>query len=128
MMGKQPSEKLLQVFGVSSAAFDYITRGKQQDVQRTLRKGFSSTIETGIPALRDALMAITWGIRQPNARSFNEDVESFLTRTKLWSADAASEHKMAVSPRAVVEGRMEAEIKKLEQVRSPLLKILSLII
>jgi hypothetical protein len=117
MMGKQPSEKPLQVFSVSSAAFDHLTRGKKHKVQGALRKGFSTTVKTGIPALRDVLMAITWGIRQPNARSFNEDVESCLTRLKLWSADSASEHKMAVSKRAIVEGRMDAEIKRLEQVR-----------
>jgi hypothetical protein len=116
MMGKQPSEKPLRVFSVSANAFDLICSGEQHEVQKALENGFTNTIETGIPALRDALMAITWGTRLSNARMFNEEVENCLAVMKTWSADNAPEYMMAANKRAIVESRMEAEIKKLEEV------------
>jgi hypothetical protein len=35
---------------------------------------------------------------------------------KLWSADTSSEHKMMDEEKTIVESRMQAEIKKLEEV------------
>jgi hypothetical protein len=72
--------------------------------------------DTGIPTLRDALIGMTWGIRQQNARSFNEEVEICHNRLKLWSADTSSEYKMLDEEKAIVEGRIEVEIEKLEEV------------
>jgi len=47
---------------------------------------------------------------------FNEEVENCLAVMKTWSADNAPEYMMAANKRALVESRMEAEIKKLEEV------------
>jgi hypothetical protein len=116
MMGKQPSEKPLRVFSVSANAFDLICSGEQHEVQKALENGFTNKIETGIPALRDALMAITWGTRLSSARMFNEEVEICLAVMKTWSADSAPEYMMAANKRALVESRMDAEIMKLEEV------------
>ncbi|KAE9376210.1 hypothetical protein N431DRAFT_532541 [Stipitochalara longipes BDJ] len=117
MMGQQRAEQPLQVFSVSSDAYSRILRGRKKEA---LRKGFSGWTDTGIPELRDALSAVTWGIRQQNARSFNEDIENCLIRMKMWSADTSSEYKMLSSERAIVEDRMDSEIKKLEQAFSTL--------
>jgi hypothetical protein len=98
---------------VSADIFARLSMGKLQEAQR---KGFTTKADTGIPALRDALIAITWGTRQQNARSFNGDVQSCHTRMKLWSADTSSEYKMLDEEKIIVESRMHAEIKKLEEV------------
>jgi GTPase SAR1 family protein len=113
MMGQQNSEKPLEVFSVSSAAF---TRHCGENAEEAISKGFSTKADTGIPALRDALIGMTWGIRQHNARSFNEDVESCHNRMKLWSADTSSEYKMLEQEKVIVQDRMDAEIEKLEVV------------
>jgi hypothetical protein len=113
-MGQPASERPLQVFSVSANAFFHFIEGEEQEAYY---KGFSAKADTGIPDLRDALVAITWGSRLQNAQLFNEDVQRFVTRTKLWIVDSSSEYKMTDGERAIVEKRMEAEVKKLEQVR-----------
>ena len=113
MMGQEECEEPLEVFSVSADIFTRLSRGKAHEAQR---KGFSTKADTGIPALRDALIATTWGTRQQNSRSFNGDVESCHTRMKLWSADTSSEYKMMDEEKTIVESRMQAEIKKLEEV------------
>jgi hypothetical protein len=113
MMGQQHFEKPLEVFSVSSAAF---TRHCGDNAEEAISKGFSTKADTGIPALRDALIGMTWGIRQHNARSFNEDVESCHNRMKLWSADTSFEYKMLEQEKAIVQHRIDTEIEKLEAV------------
>jgi hypothetical protein len=119
MMGQSEIEKPLQVFSVSA---DTYTRLLADETDEALRKGFSTLADTGIPALRDALDAITWGIRQHNARSFIGDVESCHARMRLWSADTSSEYKMLDDEKVIVERRMDAEINKLKEVRFDLPK------
>jgi hypothetical protein len=113
MMGQEPSEKPLEVFSVSSHVFTRLSQGRNEEA---LRRGFLTKADTGVPTLRDALIAMTWGIRQQNARSFNQDVEVYHTRLKWWSADTSSEYKMLDEERAIVESRMQTEIKKLDEV------------
>lgn len=115
-MGQEESEKPLEIFSVSADIFTRLCSGRIEDEQLALNKGFSTRADTGIPALRDAMIAMTWGIRQQNARSFNGDVESCHTRMKLWSADTSSEYKMLDEEKAIVERRLRVEIKKLEEV------------
>jgi hypothetical protein len=112
-MGQQSSENLLQVISVSAKAFSHFIEGKVEEARSI---GFSTKNETGIPALGDALIATTWISRLRNARSFNEDVASYNRRLQLWAEDASSEYKLLDDERATVENRIDAEIKKLEQV------------
>jgi hypothetical protein len=113
MMRQEECEEPLEVFSVSADMFTRLSRGKVEEAQR---KGFSTKADTGIPALRDALIAITWHTRQQNSRSFNGDVESCHTRMKLWSADTSSEYKMLDEEKTIVESRIQGEIKKLDEV------------
>jgi len=115
-MGKQPSEKPLQVFSFSADAFDRIMSKKKQQVHEALKDGFADATDTGIPALRDALNAITWDNRIQNARSFLDEVKVFLETLKKWSAGASSEHKMEAEERALLDSRLQTEIRKLQEV------------
>jgi hypothetical protein len=113
MMGQSEIEKPLQVLSVSADTYTRLLAGETDEA---LRKGFSTLADTGIPALRDALDVITWGIRQHNARSFIGDIESYHARMRLWSADTSSEYKMLDDEKVIVERRMDAEINKLKEI------------
>lgn len=120
---QEDSEKPLKVFSVSAEAYCKLIDGDREDA---LSKGFPTTTDTGVPDLRDALLAMTWPIRQRNAQSFNEEVESCVTRMKLWSSNTSSEYKMPDEERARLEGRMNTEIGNLDQVSSTSLLCINL--
>ncbi|KAG4429175.1 hypothetical protein IFR05_015341 [Cadophora sp. M221] len=111
MMGKQPSEKELRVFSVSSNVFSRLNNNNKE---YGLGRGFFTKADTGIPALRDALLATTWDIRERNARSFNEDAESSLSRMKLWVCNKSPEFKMSQDQRKIVEYRIQQRVSSLE--------------
>lgn len=113
MMGRQRAEKALQVFSVSSHVFSLIVEGETDE---GLKKGFFTKAETGIPEFRDALIATTWNIREQKAHTFNAEVESSLTRLKLWAADTSSDYKMLPEERAILDSRLENRFNQLEEV------------
>jgi len=110
---QEGSEKPLQVFSVSAEAYGHLINREREDA---LKKEFSTTADTGIPALKDAILAMTWPIRQENARSFNEEVEHCLTRMKLWSMDTSSEYKMSDAERVILQSRLDTQIQSLDEV------------
>ncbi|CZS91694.1 uncharacterized protein RAG0_02208 [Rhynchosporium agropyri] len=113
MMGKKTStEKDLRIFSVSSNVFARLNGRNGRDY--ALQRGFLSRSDTGIPALREALLATTWENRERNARSFNEDAESSLTRMKLWVSDKAMNFKMSCEERKHVESRLGTIVDELE--------------
>ncbi|KAN0112190.1 hypothetical protein V8E51_005141 [Hyaloscypha variabilis] len=105
-------EKPLKVFSISAESYTLIVNGEREEA---LKKGFSTTADTGIPQLKDAILSMTWPVRQQNAHLFNMEVNRFLTRMRMWSMDSSSEYKMSDEERSGLETRLNAQIHILEQ-------------
>ena len=114
-MGEKVTSGFLNVFCVSARVFNLLQRGNEV---KALERGFKSKGETGIPSLRDAIIASTWGLRERNARAFTADVESAFDRMKLWSSDISSDYLMVADERAKLESLFEAHFIALAKVCS----------
>ncbi|KAL2062154.1 hypothetical protein VTL71DRAFT_6420 [Oculimacula yallundae] len=112
MMGKESSGKELSIFSVSSNVFTRLNNKNGRDYG--LQRGFFRKSDTGIPALRDGLLATTWEMRESFARSFNEDAASSLTRMKLWVSNKSVDFKMSHYEREDVESRIGMIVDELE--------------
>ena len=112
-MGKRPAPTDLQIFHVSSGVYHMLVRGKHALAKS---RGFAKKADTGIPALREALLATTWDIRERNAHAFNEDAESSLKRLKLWVADTTADYKLTQDQRERVEQRIKQKVEGLGDV------------
>ncbi|CZS91568.1 uncharacterized protein RCO7_07029 [Rhynchosporium graminicola] len=112
MMGKKSSWKELSIFSVSSDVFACLH--EDQDKDYAMRRGFFNKADTGIPGLRNALIATTWETRERNALTFNEDAECSLARMKLWVSDNSADFKMSRDEREHVESRLNILVEDLE--------------
>ena len=106
MMGRQPPEKPLQVFSVSSEVFNRFDQG---DEDYRPRLGFQTKWDTYVPKLRDALISTTWDLREANARAFYNDAQTFLGRLRVWSSDISADYKMSAVDRAILESGIERQ-------------------
>jgi hypothetical protein len=112
-MGNESQSRSLQVFSTSAMAFWSFMRNDKEDA---FRRGFLTKEDTGIPALRDALIATTFRGREKYARAFIEDTESAATVLKIWTDNCDSDYKMRSEERVQVESAVESKIQLLEQV------------
>lgn len=112
-MGQKLEEKPLQVFSVSARAFNAFVK---EDETYGPRHGFYAKANTGVPALRDALISTTWELRETNARAFNNDAQKVLARLKVWSSDTSADFKMAADNRKVLEDRSNTKVSLLWKV------------
>jgi len=106
-------EKPLKVFSISAESYTLMVNGEREEA---LKKGFSTTADTRIPQLKDAILSMTWPVRRQNAHLFNIEVNRFLTRMRMWSMDSSSEYKMSDEERSGLETRLNTQIHILEQV------------
>jgi hypothetical protein len=120
-MGDQHATEPLKVFCVSAVAFSLLVKG---ETEKALRKGFRTKLETGIPDLRDALIATTWGLRERKARAFIEDVASSFTRLQGWCEDPYSDYRMQQIDRALLQSKIDQHFATLDTVCSVLKKCL----
>lgn len=112
-LGEQEASSHLQIFCVSAKAFLDLCSGQEGEA---LDCGFFTKADTGIPTLRDALIAKTWESRLLSSRTFNEGVANAAALLDTWSADTIADFKMRPDERAVVETKLNEMYGALEQV------------
>lgn len=107
---KKGNEGPLQVFHVSSWAFEHLTNGQQPP------DGFFTKSDTGIPSLQDWIVEATLNTRRANAESFLENLVHLQVSFEPWLASNLVEFKMTNSERKVIKSIFKEGIAELEKV------------